>query len=829
MLLYTKVETYGNKIYFSGVKDGKKVNVESNFKPSYFIPSSNNNLTEFRGTDGTPLIEKECDVRDFYNIETNKKLYGTIRPHYQFINKYFPQIDEFDSKYIDVWFWDIEVEVLDKFPSPELADAPINLITLKKKGTKEFIVLSTKDYNLDLSKAELLDYKCTKKIYNTESEMLISFCNFLNKVRPHVLIGWNSIFFDWVYITNRIKNILGEEYLKSASPFGFYKKIQVQNVAKDYPEPVLDIGGICNLDLMQIFRKYTFREYESYSLDYIATDILGLKKLKEPDISFKDFMTNHWDDFVLYNIFDVYLVEQIELKTNLLDLVFTLAYVAGVNYIDVFSETRLWDSIIYRHLYKQKIIIPPKKSNKSKDFAGGIVKDTITGIHDWIVVFDFKSLYPSIIRTLNLSFETIQNESCWEITVDDIKKGKPINENFSVSAAGYFFSKEVNGTFPILMEKFFNKRLEFQKLKKEHKGTEKELVYDSFQLTFKILINSLFGAIGTPYFRFYDYRIASSITMSGQLAAKWLIEYTNRKLNEHFGTVDEDYVVANDTDSFMFSLHRLNDKSLSKEENFNLVLDFSKNYLEKWLNEAIDVFCNVLNAKEKVLKVEREPISSKGFFQTKKRYILKIVEKDESYTEDCYYKIRGLNSVRSSTPEFFRTKLNQFYEKLLMDDFEISQIEDFVKEAYQEIKEYDLGKIATSCRVNNIEKYLDKEGNILKGCPYNVRAAINYNKLITENKLQDNYPLIKSGEKAKILYLKENNPYGITVISFKDNIPYEIIDFKNWTDYAKIFSKELISPLEKVCEAINYNQGKILFAEEIIAPKKKRTRKKKED
>ncbi|MEM0354823.1 MAG: DNA polymerase domain-containing protein [Thermoplasmata archaeon] len=824
MLLYTKVETYGNKIYFSGLKNGKKVNVESKFKPCYFIESQNKN-SEYKSIYGAPLLKRECEIRDFYNIESNKNYHGTIRPQYQFINEYFPDLEDFDSKLIDVWFWDIEIDVNDKFPSPEFADAPINLITLKRKSSNKFIILSTKDYNLDLSKAELENYSYDKRIFNSEKEMLISFCNFLRSIRPHVLVGWNSIFFDWVYITNRIKNIIGEEYLKSASPFGFFKNIQVQNISKDYPEPVLDLGGITNLDLMSIFRKYTFKEYESYSLDYISSEILNLRKLKQPDMSFKEFMNDHWDDFVLYNLYDVYLVEQIENKTNLLELVFTLAYVSGVNYIDVFSETRVWDSIIYRHLYKNKIIIPPKKSNKSKDFPGGVVKDTISGIHDWISVFDFKSLYPSIMRSLNLSFETInQSESIWEIDIEDIEKNQPIHKDYCTSAAGYLFRKDITGTFPILMEKFFNKRLEYQKLKKQNSGTPKELIYDSFQLTFKILINSLFGAIGTPYFRFYDYRIACSITMTGQLAAKWVIKYTNKKLNEYFGTYDKDYVIANDTDSVMYTLGLLG-SSDNKEQDFYKVLEFSKEKLQKWIEEAIDILCNSLNTKERVLFMEREPLAVKGFFQTKKRYILKIVEKDEKYSETPYYKIRGLNSVRSSTPEFFRKKLNEFYEYLLSDDFNLSLIEDFVEKSYEELKQYDLSKIANSCKVNNIEKYLDNEGNILKGCPYNVRAAINYNRLIKEYNLEDSYPIIQSGDKAKILYIKEGNPYNISVISFKTQPPLEILDLKVWTDYSKMFTKELISPLEKVCEVINYNGGKIKFSDVLNPPKPKRKRK----
>lgn len=829
MLLYTKVETYGNKIYFSGIKNGKKVNVESTFKPCYFVESQSNKETQYKSITGAPLIKRECDIKDYYNIETNKNYHGTIRPQYQFINQYFPDLEEFDSNYIDVWFWDIEVEVIDKFPTPENADSPINLITLKKKGSNKFIILSTKDYDLDLEKAGISNYQVEKKIYETEVDLLNSFCKFLRRVSPQVLVGWNSIFFDWIYITNRIKNILGEDALRSASPFGFCKRIQVQNVNKDYPEPVLDLGGIVNLDLMSAFRKYTFKEYESYSLDYIATDILGLRKLKEPNMSFKEFMTDYWDDFVLYNLYDVYLVEQIENKTNLLELIFTLAYVSGVNYIDVFSETRVWDSIIYRHLYKQNIIIPPKKNNKSKEFPGGVVKDTIAGIHDWVAVFDFKSLYPSIIRSLNLSFETINNDnSSWEVSLDEIKQNKPIHPDYCTSAAGYLFSLEKTGTFPVLMEKFFNKRVEFQKLKKQHKGTPKEAIYDSFQLTFKILINSLFGAIGTPYFRFYDYRIACSITMTGQLAAKWVIEYTNKKLNEYFDTVDEDYVVANDTDSVMYSLYKLKNSLLSKEENFRKIIEFSKKKLSKWIEEAIDIFCNTLNTKERVLLMEREPLAIKGFFQTKKRYILRIVEIDENYSEESYYKIRGLNSVRSSTPEFFRNKLNEFYEKLLSDDFDNSQIESFVESAYVQLQNYDLTKISNSCKANNIEKYLAKDGTILKGCPYNVRAAINYNKLIIENNLEYKYPIIKSGDKVKILYLKENNPYGITVIAFKTIPPEDVIDLKTWTDYAKMFTKELISPVEKVCEVIKYNEGKVKFNDIINPPKPRKSRKKKE-
>ena len=330
-----------------------------------------------------------------------------------------------------------------------------------------------------------------------------------------------------------------------------------------------DIGGVTQLDYLDLYRKFTYKAQESYRLDYIASVELGQKKLDHSEFdTFKDFYTKGWQKFIEYNIVDVELVDRLEDKMKLIELALTMAYDAKVNYNDVFYQVRMWDTIIYNYLKKRNIVIPPKnRSAKSERYAGAYVKEPIPGKYDWVVSFDLNSLYPHLIMQYNISPETLLEEKHPTATVDKIL-GEEINfelhKDNAVCANGAMYRKDVRGFLPELMDKMYGDRVVFKKkmiqAKKAYEKTptkklEKEIARcNNIQMTKKISLNSAYGAIGNQYFRYYKLANAEAITLSGQVSIRWIENKMNSYLNKILKTEGEDYVIASDTDSIYLNL-----------------------------------------------------------------------------------------------------------------------------------------------------------------------------------------------------------------------------------------------------------------------------------
>ena len=341
---------------------------------------------------------------------------------------------------------------------------------------------------------------------------------------------------------------------------------------------IYDIGGITQLDYLDLYKKFTYKAQESYRLDYIAEVELGQKKLDHSEFdTFKDFYTYGWQKYIEYNIVDVELVDRLEDKMKLIELAITMAYTAKVNYIDVFYQVRMWDNIIYNYLKNRNIVIPPNNSSeKSEKYAGAYVKEPIPGKYDWVVSFDLNSLYPHLIMQYNISPETLLEEKHPTVSVDRILNEDitfEMYKDYAVCANGAMFRKDVRGFLPELMEKMYGDRVIFKKkmlaAKQQYEKTptvalEKEISRcNNIQMAKKISLNSAYGAIGNQYFRYYKLANAEAITLSGQVSIRWIENKMNAYLNKLLQTEEEDYVIASDTDSIYLNLGPLVDKFLA--------------------------------------------------------------------------------------------------------------------------------------------------------------------------------------------------------------------------------------------------------------------------
>lgn len=407
----------GNRFLVRGYDGQKKFMVKEEYTPTLFVKS--NKPTKYKTLEGEyveaiqPGLVKEC--REFYKKYEdvdNFNIYGNERYVYQYISDNYSEDEiKFDISKINVAVLDIEVASENGFPDPKSCDQEILLITMMDYATKKIITWGNGPFKTD--RKDVTYIQCT-----SEYDLLNRFmCYWDHPERmPEVITGWNIEFYDIPYICGRLSKVLGEKRMKSFSPWGLITQNEVW--VNNRQQVCIDIGGISQLDYMKLYKwSPATSNQESYRLDHIAEVELKQKKLDHSEFdTFKDFYTKGWNKFVEYNIIDVELVDRLEDKMKLIELAITMAYDAKVNFSDVFSQVRMWDSIIYNYLKKRNIVIPPKeKTEKDSQYEGAYVKEPVPGIYDFVVSFDLNSLYPHLIMQYSISPETL-------VTQDDISK-----------------------------------------------------------------------------------------------------------------------------------------------------------------------------------------------------------------------------------------------------------------------------------------------------------------------------------------------------------------------------------------------------------------------
>ena len=560
---YTNVQMVGDHFLVRGYEDGKHFMTREKFNPTLFVPSKK--ITKHKTLDGEyvdsikPGTVRECRefVRKYENVE-NFKIFGNTGYIYQYISDVYSEDEiRFDISKIKLTTLDIEVASENGFPDVENAAEEILLITIQDYTTKQIHTWGRGPFQ---NKQQNVIYKS----FTNERDLLSDFINWwmVEENTPEVVSGWNIELYDIPYLVRRLDRVLGEKLMKRISPWGLITENEIYISGRKHI--AYDVGGISQLDYLNLYKKFTYKAQESYRLDYIAEVELGQKKLDHSEFdTFKDFYTKGWQKFVEYNIIDVELVDKLEDKMKLIELAITMAYDAKVNYADVFSQVKMWDVIIYNYLKKRNIVIPPKnRSEKNEKYAGAYVKEPLPGMYDWVVNFDLNSLYPHLLMQFNISPETLVDERHPTVTVNNILN-RELNfdsyKDYAVCPNGAMYRKDVRGFLPELMEKMYNERVIFKNKmieakknyeKNKSKELEKEIARcNNIQMARKIQLNSAYGAIGNQYFRYYKLANAEAITLSGQVAIRWIEDKVNQYLNKVLKTSEVDYVIASDTDS----------------------------------------------------------------------------------------------------------------------------------------------------------------------------------------------------------------------------------------------------------------------------------------
>ena len=815
MSFYTNVQLVGDNLLYLGYEDGQRIQRKFKFSPTLFVVTDKQ--TKQKTLDGRyakPIkfgsVKEAKGFIEQYKEVQNFEVHGYDRYLYQFISEEFPKEIDYEFKNLKTTSLDIEVACENGFPNVQECSQPLLSITVQDYLSRKIKVWGTKPYTNNRDDVEYI-------LCDGEEHLLRCFLDYWITNFPDILTGWNVELYDIPYICGRLERLFGEKEMKQISPWGIVYREDLE--IKGRQQILYNIFGINVVDYMDLYKKFTYTNQESYRLDHIAFVELGQKKVDHSEFeNFKQFYTNDWQKFIDYNIVDVELVIRLEEKMKLLELAVALAYDAKVNIRDVYYQVRMWDTIIYNFLKEKNIVVPPaKRSHKDEKYEGAYVKEPKPGRYDWVVSFDLNSLYPHLIMQYNISPETLVEKRHPSATVARILGQKEqIDPRYALCANGAQYRKDIHGFLPEIMQKIYDERVQSKKLmlmaKQEYEKTPtKELEksiskYNNIQMARKIQLNSAYGAIGNQYFRYFNIVNAEAITLSGQVSIRWIEHKMNTYLNKILKTEKQDYVIASDTDSIYLNLGPLVETVYKgRETTDQSIVSFLNKVcemeLEKYISSSYEELATYVNAYEQKMIMKRENIASSGIWTAKKRYMLNVWDSEGVRYDEPKLKMMGIEAVKSSTPAPCRTAIKDAIN-IMMNGTE-KDLLDFVSNFRNTFDTLPPEDIAFPRSVNGLRKYKASSTVYSKGTPLHVRGTLLYNFHIAKNKLEFKYPLVQEGEKIKYLHLRRPNKINENVISFLNTFPREI-GLEGQIDRDTQFEKSFLLPLQIITSVIGW-------------------------
>jgi DNA polymerase elongation subunit (family B) len=382
------------------------------------------------------------------------------------------------------------------------------------------------------------------------------------------------------------------------------------------------------------------------------------------------------------------------------------------------------------------------------------------------------------------------------------------------------YRKDIRGFFPELTEKMFNERklyktkmLEAEQEYENNPSIELRNTiskYHNLQQNLKICLNSLYGALGNQYFRYYKLENAKAITFSGQTTIKWIESRLNAYLNKIVGTKNQDFIIALDTDSNYLNFGPLvdkvfKDKNPTKEKVVDFLDKICGTTFQDFINGCFQELSDYTNAYNNALYMKREAICDRAIWTKKKRYILNVWDNEGVRYETPKVKIKGLEAIKSSTPAVCR-KMIKDAVPIMMNQTEKDMIQ-YIQECKEKFMNFSIEQISFPRSVNNLETYSSNASIYTKGTPMHVRGTLLYNYHIKKNKLDNKYPIINNGEKIKYCALKVPNPIHQDVICFIQTFPKEL-ELEKYVDYTTQFNKSFLEPLKIILDAIGWKTEK---------------------
>ena len=739
---------------------------------------------------------------------------------------------------------DIEVSSEGGFPVISEGDKEITAIAIHDSTTKNYTVfILDKERKIQDSVNDNVEIRS----FDNEESLLMHFYTKWEEISPTIVTGWNIDGFDMVYLYNRSKRVVGETNAKRISPIGmaYFNKFSEK----------MTIAGVSCLDYLVLYKKFSGKNEPSYTLGAIGKKVVNIDKISYKG-SLNDLYKEDINKYIEYNLNDVKIVVALDKKLQFIDLARGICHTGHVSYEQFGTSSRYLEGAILLYLRRKKRVAPNKPlegreeyenqlEQNEEGFEGAYVKDPVPGRYDWVFDLDLTSMYPNIIISLNISPETkvgkVENWNAEEFVRGNLPnvylsgQSYPskdfqqllIENNFSIASNGAMYKqseKGEEGTIPSILIKWFNERKEMRKLAKKYadeKDWEQYEFYDQRQKIQKILLNSIYGCLGLPVFRFYDKDNAEAVTLSGVS----IIQTANKAINQYYKNVlgeqdaqGKDFVIYVDTDSCFASAlpiikKTMPDIDLNDEKQMTDAILKVTAESQTYVNKMFDIMSvRLFNVKSHRFDAKQEVIAKTSFWLAKKRYAQFIINKGGVECDEL--EVKGIDVVRTSFPAKFRVFMKQFLIDLLKK-VEEETISKNILEFKESMKGFDVIDIAknTSVKFQSQDKKKDYNPNkrqpfqIITGTPAQVKAALYYNDLLNKYELTKIIPPIFHGQKIKWVYLKQNE-YGIECLAMKADgtDPDIIMNFINrYVDRDTMYEQELKSKLIDFYEVLKWS------------------------
>jgi DNA polymerase elongation subunit (family B) len=646
---------------------------------------------KFKSTTGKPLSRiVSKNSKDFHKelaINRNKTLFESdINPIFQCLSENYLNQDAPD---LNIAFFDIETDYDPErgFSQPSDPFMPITAITVSLQWLGTMVTFAIPPKTMGIEEAK----ETTKGIdnvylYKDEADMIKAFLDIIEDA--DVISGWNSEGYDLPYIINRIKKVMSKDDTRRLC---LWKQMPKKRTFERYgrEQETYDLVGRVHLDSLELYRKYTYEERHSYRLDAIGDHEIGETKTVYEG-SLDQLYNQDFRTFIEYNRQDVALLDKLDRKLRFIALSNELAHSNTVLLQTTMGAVAVTEQAIINEAHRRGVQVPnrPKRDDNSTSAAGAYVAYPKKGLHKWIGSMDINSLYPSVIRALNMAPEcvmgqlrptytdeyideqmTLQKKSfagAWEnhfgsleydavmekrkdisINVDwedgkvDIMSGAEIykmifdsNNPMMISANGTIFTSEFEGVIPGLLKRWYSERKDMQSMLKKAKEAKNEAemeFWDKRQLVKKINLNSLYGAILNPGCRFFDKRIGQSTTLSGRQISKHMASKINEVITGEYDHVGK-ALIYGDTDSAYFSAYEVLKKEIDAgqipwtKESVVKLYDQVAGEVNNSFKKFMGQAFHCLKSRAEVIQAGRESVATSGLFITKKRYAILIYD-----------------------------------------------------------------------------------------------------------------------------------------------------------------------------------------------------------
>lgn len=860
---YTNVSLIRGRIHLRGYDDqGKQVQKRVDYSPTLYLPTKDEqSYHTLDGTNVQPVEFRTISEANRYLRESegvsNKVVYGYEQFVYTYIADQFPGTIDYDPSLIRIANIDIETASDEGMPDIEIANKEITAITVMygddvlSLGLGDF---TTNDKDVTYVKCEsevdmLLKFLDSWEWYAPDvvtgwfiegfdiPYIVNRLRNVLGPESANRLSPWRDLREKNVFNHGKMRKLYFPTGIALLDYIKIYRKMELE------PRESYSLNYIASVEVGA--KKLDYSEYESLNSLY--------------KLNFQKFMEYNIQDVRLVDQIE----KKKKMLNLTFQMAYTAhCNFEDINSPVRMWEAIVYNDLIGRNIVfppRQNVAAPAwtdDADGEDEVLEGGYVKEPIPGRYDWVVSIDLVSSYPHQIMQTNVSPETLLNRVGIERRIKQLRESLEREEELLdlqrlldlsnttsvetflsgeiettiakeyqliVAPNGCFYDRRREGFLPRLLNQWFSERDNFKKVMKETKkilessddhtpaskhALENKLAnYNNKQKVYKVALNSAYGALSNKWFRFYNYDLADTVTACGRLAVRWAEKKLNEYINRLMFTNDVDYVIAMDTDSVYLNLASLVEKKygkgpFSKEERLHIVdrLDeIARNKLEPYIAECYLELQKKVNAPKNRMKMARDVIADIGIWTGKKRYVLNVWDKEGVRFHDPQIEIKGMDSVRSSTPTACRQAIKDLVKIILYKDEKAAQ--DFIAKFKKEFETLPFDEIAFPRGINGLEKY-SEDDEIKKGTPPQVRGAIVYNAMLKEKNIT-NFQPIYDGDKAKFCYLTLPNAARSHVITVPNALP-KALNLDDKLDRDSQFEVGFLSPVRKIMDAIGW-------------------------